>query len=73
MTKLILASLAFLGLICLVTITTTVHAQSQKKWVVQMCYLNACISDTLNSLPPESAATAKLTTWQDKTYVWYLR
>ena len=40
-------------------------------WRVVQCYTNDCIRDTLNGLPFERAAEAKLTTWKDSTYVWF--
>ncbi len=41
------------------------------KWQVEKCYTNGCIEALLNSLSAETAADAKLTTWDNKTYVWY--
>ena len=41
------------------------------QWTYEKCYTNSCIEEKLNSLPAEIADSAKLTTWEDKTYVWY--
>jgi hypothetical protein len=41
------------------------------QWTHEWCATNACIGKVLNSLPPDRAAEAKLTTWRDSTYVWY--
>lgn len=40
-------------------------------WQVVMCLTNQCVADTLNGLPFERAAAAKLTTWNSTTYVWF--
>jgi hypothetical protein len=52
----------------------SLHAEERLgPWQVETCWTNQCIANLLNSLPPERAAEAKLTTWDDKTYVWYRR
>ncbi len=58
----------------LIAVTVALVAKSTEQrgmWTFEDCRTNACIANLLNSLPPERASEAKLTTWQDVTYVWY--
>lgn len=67
--------------IMLVVIVTSVvvrvaymYAQErQESWTFATCYTNGCVKKTLDDMPRDAARDAKLTTWQDVTYVWYRR
>lgn len=54
-----------------VLIGGSARATTREQWVNESCMTNGCIAGLLNSLPPERAAEAKLTTWHNVTYVWY--
>ncbi len=49
------------------------QAQERNEWIFESCAFNTCIAETLKRIGPDRAATAKLTTWRDSTYVWYLK
>ncbi len=51
----------------------SVTAQPKTSWQAETCFTNSCITEKLNSLSPERAAEAKLTTRHNTTYVWYRR
>lgn len=61
-----LAVAVVLGFLC-----GRVGAQSRSNWEAKMCATNACIEAQLESLSPERASEAKITTWHNYTYVWY--
>ena len=54
-----------------ICITVVKASPKSSQWTYEKCYTNSCIEEKLNSLPAEIADSAKLTTWEDKTYVWY--
>ena len=46
-------------------------AQPRAAWEYTLCLTNKCVKETLDALPPDRAAEAKLTTDRTFTYVWY--
>lgn len=53
-----------------VMIVTRPTAQERPQtWTYETCYTNSCIKKTLEGLTPDRQHDAKLTTWQDTTYV----
>lgn len=46
-------------------------AEAHTYWTFETCATNDCIKRTLDRLPPDRAAEAKITTWRDTSYVWY--
>lgn len=47
------------------------QAERPRDWTYVWCARNDCIKKTLDALPVDRAAEAKLTTWENTTYVWY--
>lgn len=63
--------LLFVVIVCGLFMIPTSAAQYGNSWTYERCWTNGCITDTLNRLTVEGANYAKLTTWNDSTYVWY--
>lgn len=62
----VVAAGAFVGYMAAVSAQERVQS-----WTFKACYTNGCIKEVLDKLPPDNARDAKLTTWENKTYVWY--
>lgn len=52
-------------------IMTRAQERTVSYWTWEKCYTNSCIKNKLDSLPLDRAHEAKLTTWENVTYVWY--
>lgn len=48
-----------------------VRARRQPTWAVEMCYTDSCVTKTLDRLPADRAAEAKVSEGETFYKVWY--